>query len=350
MKKLVSRLKDWKHWPFYIFYFPLFPTWFNYYIKSRSLWYFSASNPTIQFGGFEGETKTEIYKQLPASLLPATIYAHANEVFNNIQKKLSASGISFPFIVKPDAGMKGIMCRKIENITQLQSYHTAMPADYLIQEWVDMPEEISVFYIRMPWKNKGKITAIIQKQLAQVSGNGTSTLKQLIMSNAGLNDIKSTLLKTYKHQLNNVPKQGEKFILSHIANIPSGAVFTNITHLCNDKVLQFFDEISLATKFYYGRYDIKCDSVEDFLHLRRLCFIEFNGAGSVPNHVFTGVYTIHQAYAEIKKHWKDLYDISVYNHQQGLPYWSLIKGWKFMRSTKKHFDTLKKINRKLELP
>ena len=130
-----------------------------------------------------------------------------------------------------------------------------------------MPEEISVFYIRMPWKNKGKITAIIQKQLAQVSGNGTSTLKQLIMSNARLDDIKSTLLKTYKHQLHNVPKEDEKFILSHIANIPNGAVFTNITHLCNDKLLQFFDEISLTTKFYYGRYDIKCNSVEDFFSM-----------------------------------------------------------------------------------
>lgn len=350
MKKFVRRLTDWKHWPFYIFYFPLFPAWFSYYMKSRSLWYFSVANPTIQFGGFEGETKTEIYKQLPPSLLPATIYVHAGEDFNATQKKLTASGISFPFIVKPDAGMKGIMCRKIENISQLQSYHAAMPASYLLQEWISMPEEISVFYIRMPWQHKGKITAIIQKQLAQVTGNGISTLKQLIIGNADINDIKSMLLKTYKHQLDSVPQAGEKFILSHIANIPSGAVFTNITHLCNDTVLQFFDEISLSTKFYYGRYDIKCNSVEDFLQLRHLCFMEFNGAGSVPNHIFTGTYSIGQAYAEIKNHWRDLYNISTYNHRQGLPYWSLVKGWKFMRNTKKHFDTLKKINRKLELP
>lgn len=57
VEKIVNRVTDWKHWPFSVFYFPLFFAWAWYCIKSRSMWFFSTSNPTLTFGGFEGETK-----------------------------------------------------------------------------------------------------------------------------------------------------------------------------------------------------------------------------------------------------------------------------------------------------
>jgi len=47
-----------------------------------------------------------------------------------------------------------------------------------------------------------------------------------------------------------------------------------------------------------------------------------------------------RAWKEILKHWKILYKISRYNHQQGVPYWPLMKGICFRRETKKYFKII----------
>jgi hypothetical protein len=36
---------------------PIAPVWGWYCLKVKSVWFFTPSNPTIAFGGFEGETK-----------------------------------------------------------------------------------------------------------------------------------------------------------------------------------------------------------------------------------------------------------------------------------------------------
>src|SRR5688500_17701254 len=108
LKSLFKKVMDWQHWPFYIFYFPLSFTWVYYYIKSRSLWYFTASNPTLSLGGFEGEAKSEMYKQLPPDYCPKSIFISPQISFNDVVKQVVENDMSYPFIVKPDVGMKGI--------------------------------------------------------------------------------------------------------------------------------------------------------------------------------------------------------------------------------------------------
>src|SRR2546430_15271244 len=47
------KMFNWELWPFYVLYTPIGPVWFWYCLKARSFWFFSTSNPTITFGGFE---------------------------------------------------------------------------------------------------------------------------------------------------------------------------------------------------------------------------------------------------------------------------------------------------------
>ena len=74
----------------------------------------------------------------------------------------------------------GFMFRKIENAHQLQQYHAKMFADYIIQEWIEYPLEVSVFYYRFPNKQKGTISGFIKKEFLSVKGDGQSTLWELI--------------------------------------------------------------------------------------------------------------------------------------------------------------------------
>jgi len=300
-------------------------------------------------GGFEGEAKSEMYRQLPQSLCPATTVIQAREKWDDVVEKISSSGLQYPFIVKPDVGAKGILFRKINSEQQLQAYHRVMPATYLVQEYLPHPYEISVFYIRKPNQPSGAITAIIRKVLPEIVGDGKSTIAQLMAQHRGAATQLKKLKVLQQHQLNVVLPRDKRLVVSEIANLYNGAVFSNHTHECTPGMLQLFDDISHRCKFYYGRYDIRCHSIHD-LESGKFKILEFNGAGSVANHVFTGKYTLLEAYKEILKHWKLLYEISRHNHQHGYRCWSFWKGLRFFWKIKKHFNRLKAIDRKLRLP
>jgi len=155
IKKLFERLRNWELWNFYVLYFPLGFVWIWYIIKSRAIWYFSPSNPSITFGGMEGEGKKEMYDQLPPQFVPRTIFIMHDLLFDEVKKKIEEAGFNYPFIVKPDIGMKGILFRKIENEEQLRKYHEKIPVEYIVQDLILLPVEVSVFYYRHPAADKG---------------------------------------------------------------------------------------------------------------------------------------------------------------------------------------------------
>jgi len=348
VKKAVQQLTDWQHWPFYLFYFPISYAWLIYFFKSRSIWFYTASNPTLAFGGFEGESKSNMYKQLPSHLCPKSLFIHPAASFTEVMQRVKEQGFTYPFIVKPDIGMKGILFRKIESLQQLEHYHRHMPAVYIIQEWIDLPLEVSVFYCRRPNENKGCITALIQKNLLEVQGDGRSTLKQLMEKNAEAKMLMKKVQKDYAHKLNSILSSGEKFCVSPIANLFNGASFENLPHEIDDALVAIFDNISMSNQFYYGRYDIKCESIA---HLKQGHFtiLEFNGAGSVPNHIYTGTYSLAGAYKEILKHWNYLFQISRLNCKAGVSYWSWKKGRRFLQHSKSYFRKLKRLDEELVL-
>lgn len=349
VKQYIQRLSDWSHWPHYLFYFPLLIPWLSYYVRSRSLWFFTPSNPTLAFGGFEGEGKQQMYNQLPGQYCPKSLFIQPAMPFDLVRERVRKEGFQYPFIVKPDVGMKGILFRKIESERQLEQYHILMPADYIIQEFLDLPLEVSVFYCRRPAEKKGQITALIQKNLLEVQGDGKSTLGELINQHPTVCRWINKSHKSLNDQLGVILNKGERYCLSHVANLFHGAHFIDLRHLIDDQLTALFDGISHQNQFYYGRYDIKCTSVEDMKQGKNFYILEFNGAGSVPNHIYAGKYTLLGAYKEVLTHWKWLYDISQYNHENGYPRWELKKGHRFLQNSKRHFDVLKKLDKELVL-
>jgi hypothetical protein len=216
---------------------------------------------------------------------------------------------------------------------------------YIIQQLIEMPMEVSVFYYRFPDAAKGHISAFIQKDLLHVKGDGLSTIRQLILADTAaqswINEIGSLNDEVFSRVLN----KDEVFYGSYIANRYHGARFKNLSHLINEQLLQLFDELSHGSKFSYGRYDIKCVSAASVRQGAAFSVMEFNGAGSIPNHIFTGGFTILQAYKEICRHWNILYEISAAYHRKGQPYWNFSRGYQFLKQAKKHFRVLERLDK-----
>jgi hypothetical protein len=215
--------------------------------------------------------------------------------------------------------------------------------EYIVQDLVDLPVEVSVFYYRYPDQQKGVVSGFIHKELLQVKGDGQSNLRQLVEAHPRARYRMEEMEHRHGHRFDRVIPEGEIFYLSYAGNHNRGAHFTNLHQEINGELHQVFDELSHHTRhFYYGRYDIKTTSIEDLKQGRNFLILEYNGCGAEPNHIYDCGMSLWQAYREILRHWKALYRISRYNHRNGTPYWSFMRGWRFLKESRKHFQMLEK--------
>ena len=345
---MIQKIKNWEQWPFKILYVPLVPFWLGYIIRSRAVWFFTPSNPKLTFGGMDGEPKQEMHELLPSEYCPVYFNVKPSEDFSEIKKRLLLSGIQYPLIVKPEVGGQGILFRKIENEIHLKEYHSKIPAQYFIQEFIDYPVEVSLFYYRYPNQQKGAITGFLQKVPMRVKGDGVHTLEELLLRNLKTKKRLGELKLKHGNNFSKVIPQREVYILSYAGNHNRGAQFIDLSSEINDHLVAMLDKISLGINdFFYGRYDIMCRSVEDLKEGKNFKILEYNGCGAEPNHFYDTGYTLIGAWKEILKHWKILYEISKYNHRQGIEYWPLLKGIRFRLETKKYFKLINKADKEI---
>ncbi|HVG17172.1 MAG TPA: hypothetical protein VM935_19525, partial [Chitinophagaceae bacterium] len=191
------------------------PVWLWHCLKARSLWFFTPSNPTLTFGGFEGESKKEMYEQLPTGSYPRSVFISPGLSFSELKELIAGKGFTYPFAVKPDVGMMGLMFRHINNEDELFHYHGEIGVDYFIQELVTYPLEVSVFYYRFPSEEKGTITGFLKKEFLEVVGDGVSTLWQLIQNYERVQFRLDEMQTKHASRLDEIIPSGKIYILSH---------------------------------------------------------------------------------------------------------------------------------------
>jgi hypothetical protein len=345
LKKYWQKITDWELWPFYLIYAPLAFVWLYYFLRTRTFWYFSNVNPSLQFSGFEGETKKEMFEQLPKEIYPTTIYIQAHQNFDLVVEQMQQANLHFPVAVKPDIGTKGLCFRKIENEEELKKYHHYLPVDYLIQTMIEWPVEVSVFYVRYPNSTKGKITGFIAKEYLQVHGNGQSTLIELIQQHPKAKFRLDELLQKHATRLNTIIPANEPYFLSITGNHNRGAKFINLHNEIDEPLTTVFDELSNYTNhFYYGRFDVKTTSIEDLKQGKNISVLEFNGTGAEPNHIYDCNMNYFIALKTIATHWHHMYTIGKLNHKNNFPYTNFSKGRKHLKvafamyKRLKHYD------------
>jgi hypothetical protein len=337
-----SKITNWESWPFKLIYAPLIPVWLWYAFKSRRMWFFTPSNPKLTFGGMEGEPKKEMYNLLPPEYYPITFNVIPSESFLQVKLKLNSFNISYPFIVKPEIGGQGILFRKINDENELKTYHRLVPVEYIIQQLVNYPMEVSVFYIRHPNESKGRVTGFLHKIPLHVIGNGKDSLQQLVKRHPKAAKRRAEIQCKHKGKWLSVIGKGEKYILSYAANHNRGAHFVDLKNKIDQPLVDVFDEIShRIDDFFYGRYDIMCKSIEDLKQGKNFSILEYNGCGAEPNHFYDTGYTLGGAYKEILLHWKALHQISEYNRSTGIEPWPYQKGVDYLKRTTRHFRLMK---------
>jgi hypothetical protein len=326
------KLYEWEFWPFHWLYGPIYFIFAWYVIRSGFRFFFSASNPTIETGGFVMESKKKVYDLLPEGKYPATLYFEPGTALEEIMQAIAGASITFPLIIKPDIGGRGRAVVIAKNVFELNYYIQKYTLPFLVQNLVPYEQEAGIFYVRYPDEAKGKVTGIVGKSFGKVTGDGLHTIEQLIMKDERLSLYIDSLKPQLGERLAHIPSLGSEALLMPFGNHARGAAFFNWAQLVDDRLHSWANGLSgQIDGFYYGRLDVRFNTWEELLAGKNYSIIELNGAGSEPTHIYDASSSLWYGYGEIIRHWKMLYRVSKANHKKGIPYMSFMEGRKMFR-------------------
>jgi hypothetical protein len=320
LSNFIIRLKSWEYWPFGIIQLPVIIYFLWLALKARSFLFFSACNPGIVMGGMFGESKYDVLKKVPPQYTPISVLVAPSSSKDQILRVLENSGLRFPVIFKPDLGERGFMVQRINNKVEVDQYIQSMKHPFIIQELIDLPLEFGVFYMRFPQWPKGKVTSVVMKEMLSVTGDGRSTLQQLILRKERARLRWNVLKKTYSEHLEEILKSGETKELVSIGNHCLGTKFLDGSDLIDERLSETFDEISKQIEgFNFGRFDLRCASVED-LYAGRIKVLELNGCGAEPAHIYDPDFSLLKAIGVLLDHWRNIFLIASENAKRGTSY------------------------------
>ena len=350
-KSFIVRLTQWEHWPTNVFYLPLLPFFIFRAIKAKHPIHYVATNPNILYSGNGTESKYKTLLMIPEKYRPKSILVKKNNDYNSIINELKNKEINFPLIAKPDIGFRGYLVKKIDTEAQLKSYLLNVDLTIILQEFIDLQNEIGIFYYRLPDSEYGKITSITIKKFLSIIGDGKRTLSELILQDERAFLYYDLLKNIHKNNLNLVIKKGKKVTLSVIGNHSKGTQFLNGNYLINKEFELFLDKLSYQIKgWYYGRLDIKYTNLDDLIKGKDFKIIEVNGIISEPTHIYDSTSknaSYFEAVKTINNHWKIMDKIATINHEKfGVAYQKALPYAKNMLWLRSYSKKLKKLNKK----
>lgn len=314
------RRMRWEFWPPWLVYPPVL-VWIAWLgLRHRSLAVFTAANPAMPDGGFVGESKGDILEALPASVTARFLRLAAGGRLESrraaVRAFLHRHTLALPVVVKPDRGQRGEGVAIVKTSEQLASA-LASPAALIVQEFIPGPE-IGVFYARRPGRERGRIFSITRKRLPELRGDGRSTLEELLLADPRAVCLADVYLEESARPPNAVPVDGERVPLVEVGTHCRGAIFEDGGELGTAALEREVDRISRAYRgFYFGRYDLKAPSVEDFLAGTNLRVLELNGVTSEATHIYDPALSVLDAYRVLFRQWQLAYEIGAENRRRG---------------------------------
>jgi len=335
------RLFNWEYWSFNTIYIPIYIIWIGLCVRARSFFFFAAANPEIKNGGFLNESKKEIVSLIPREIHPKTIFFSVPSNADIVLDDLKKNEFRFPLIGKPDIGGRGRGIKALRNESDLRDYLKSTYMDFHIQEFVSYKNEVGIFYYRYPDSPRGKISGIVGKEFLKVTGDGITSVKNLLLkSKRAILQLKK-LEQTNAELLQEVPAQGEERVIVPYGNHARGAKFLDHSNLVTERLTETIDRICRQIpSFYFGRLDIRFNTWDELERGLNFSIIEVNGAGSEPTHIYDPKHSIFFAWKEIIRHWIILWRISRMNHKRGFRYLSLKEGIQMFKEDKINSEKL----------
>ena len=278
------------------------------------------------------ESKKAIYNLIPQKYYPKTELIIEGTSVEEILKIIDDCSLKYPFIAKPDIGLRGSGVRKINTIEELQLYAQKADFDYVIQDLIPFENEVGIFYVRYPEEKVGRITGIVSKEFLIITGDGIATTEELIKKNPRYELQLKVLKQEYGDKLLEILPKDKKLNLVPYGNHARGAKFIDGSHWISSKLTETINEMCLQIPgFYFGRLDVMYNKWDELERGENFSVVELNGAASEPTHIYDPKHSLFFAWKELARHITYMYEISVINNAKGVPYLAHKEGMKEYR-------------------
>jgi membrane protein DedA with SNARE-associated domain len=332
----LARARRWEFWPAWIVNAPV-AVWIAILsIRYRSLTLFTAANPGIADGGFVGESKSAILASLPPEWVMPWVAIEAGHIqadrpevdhsevaptetrLAQLRATMIARSWRFPLVFKPDQGERGTGVRWIADERAARRYLAAEPRTVIAQVPHDGPFEAGLFYVRHPDDARGRLFSVTDKHFPIVTGDGRSTLAELIHRHARFRLQASVFLARHADRIDRVPVEGESVRLAQAGNHAQGTEFLDGRHLITPALEARIDEIARRIDgFYFGRFDVRYHDRQAFMEGRDLAIIELNGVSSEATHIYDPSRSLRGAWATLMEQWSLAFAIGAANRARG---------------------------------
>jgi membrane protein DedA with SNARE-associated domain len=333
------RKARWEFWPMWFFYPPVVLYVLFLALRYRSLTVFTAVNPAIAHGGFVGESKAEILEGL-AGAGNAVARHTVVEPSENLGARagvvaafMEAEELAYPVVLKPDVGERGLEVAVVRSAAEVRDYLASHRGRTVVLAYAG-GLEYGVFYYRYPGEAIGSIFAITDKRFPTVVGDGHRTLERLILDDDRAVCMAPYYFKLHDDDLFDVPERGEAVQLVEIGTHSRGALFLDGTDLKTPALEAAIDRISKTFDgFFFGRYDIRTPSVEDFQQGRNLKVVELNGVTSEATSIYDPQNGVFEAYRVLMEQWRIAFEIGAENVRRGVRPSTVGELWRALRGT-----------------
>lgn len=317
----LRRLGRWEFWPPWLFYAPV-AAWVAWLAVRHRGVTITASNPGIPDGGVVGESKAEILARLPADY---TIPSHrvacgdGHDPLAAALAHMSAAGWTFPLVLKPDVGQRGVGVRLVRSPHQLASYLSAADGDVLMQPFHAGPYEAGIFYYRFPGEARGRILSITDKRFPVITGDGFSTVRRLIETDPRYSLQSGLFFARHASVLDTVLARGERLPLTIAGNHAQGTTFLDGCHLWTPALEARIDAIAQHYDgFFIGRFDVRYRHPEAFAAGDDIAIVELNGATAESTNIYDPGRSLLDAYRVLFRQWALVFAIGAANRARGI--------------------------------
>lgn len=344
------RLTHWEFWPMWTVYAPVCADiLLRLAPKHGGLGVFTAVNPGIEAGGFIGESKSAILGLFPEGdprIAKSRLLGEGgvDARVESLCAFMASASVEYPVVLKPDSGERGEGVAIIRSAEAARGYLSAHSEPVLAQEYVP-GVEFGVFYARQPGDESGFVFAVTEKQFPKVTGDGVRTFEELILADDRAVCMAPLHLANHGDRLDTVPAAGERVALVQIGNHCRGALFLDGRWVLTPALVAAIDALSrTATGFFFGRYDVRAESVEALQAGRGFKVIELNGATSEATNIYDPRHSIINAWRTLRAQWSLAFEIGETNRALGAKAWSVQELIRMLRQERQRRKRAKRGN------
>jgi membrane protein DedA with SNARE-associated domain len=315
------RLTCWEFWPSWALYVPLAPFFVWQSLRHGGPLLFTNANPGIGAGGgLLGESKAQILAGLERSGRVATWQLIPSGPFDErlarVDAFMTAHGLTFPLVLKPDSGERGAGVEIVKNRPHLERVFLEQAHPLIAQRYIG-GHEYGLFHYRLPSAAQGVLFAITDKRLIAVTGDGVSDLATLLLRDERAVCLAHFFLERLGGETARVPAAGERVPLTELGTHCRGALFLDGGHLSTPALAEAVERVSRTFEgFYLGRYDVRAPD-EEALKRGEFSVLELNGVTSEPTAMYDPRHSVWHAWRMLAHQWGVAFKIGALNKRAG---------------------------------